>query len=107
MSPRLATIRASARRMARAAGKPINLSQAEVLQIRKELADAIASGQHAEQAIEDIAALHGVPRRKVRFCGMASFSGGPRLILYAQEIRERRATMGPRHRTHVRTFEGA
>lgn len=99
---RLDRIRVASRKRDRRNGKPVNLPQAEVVAIRRELADGIASGQDVETLLTSIAERHGVTPHKVRFCGMAMFCGRPPLLTYAAEIKNGRAGMSERHRTHVK-----
>lgn len=102
MTSRLAAIRAAARRRDRAAGRPVNPSSAEVIAIRRELAEGIASGGDVDEVVARVAEAHGLSTRKVRYAAMTQFAGRPMLISMASETRDRKARMSERHRAAVR-----
>lgn len=52
--------------------------------------------------MDEVAQRHGITKRKVWYAGMSKLAGRPRLLVYATEVRDRKARMSERHRAAVR-----
>ena len=84
---RLDLVRASARRMDRAAGRPVNLTQAEVIAVRR----ALLAGEMPEVLAQRYSCSVGRIKRCAKATALVSSQS---LLIEQREMRERRARWG-------------